>query len=306
MTQIRIFPYSMQSMSARVLRNKLPDSLLVRRRGSYSHNVRQLIINWGNSTTPRWYETDRNVLNRPYHIAKCTNKLRFYTQFADVLPIIPHWTTYGDEVRDHIATGGKVLERTQLSAHSGRGIEVHTTFNPERHGAGGLFVRYIPRRNEYRFIVFRTPDGEYAIPAVYQKRRTYRCDNPNWTIRTHRSGFIYTRSNVEFPHVVEPELAALAIRTLKAVELDFAAVDIITTPSGNSYVLEVNTAPGLEGSSVPLFCHMFEQWRKAWIEYISEHDEPPHLHSDPPFTAECNYTYQPPPVTRAVQLPLSA
>ena len=57
-----------------------------------------------------------------------------------------------------------------------------------------------------------------------------------------------------------------AIRATRALGLNFGAVDIIRDINNNSFVLEVNTAPGLEGLTLI-------NYTNAIKEYLSEMDQ---------------------------------
>lgn len=51
-----------------------------------------------------------------------------------------------------------------------------------------------------------------------------------------------------------------AKKAVKAVGLDFGAVDILVMDDGTPYVLEVNSAPGLGGSMPALYARVFKDW----------------------------------------------
>jgi D-alanine-D-alanine ligase-like ATP-grasp enzyme len=73
-------------------------------------------------------------------------------------------------------------------------------------------------------------------------------------VRNHDNGFIFVRNDVKAPSSVEEQ----AVRAIKALGLDFGAVDIIwNDKQQKAYVLEVNTAPGLEGSTVDDYARGF-------------------------------------------------
>ena len=65
-------------------------------------------------------------------------------------------------------------------------------------------------------------------------------------IRNHNNGWVFCRDNLN--RIEENEI--LALNTIKALNLDFGAVDIIRDVNRKSYVLEVNTAPGLMGTTL--------------------------------------------------------
>ena len=62
---------------------------------------------------------------------------------------------------------------------------------------------------------------------------------------------------------IKEEAKNAAIKAVEALDLDFGAVDIIETRQGEIFVLEVNTAPGLEGKTV-------ESYGNAILNFIKE------------------------------------
>jgi glutathione synthase/RimK-type ligase-like ATP-grasp enzyme len=50
-----------------------------------------------------------------------------------------------------------------------------------------------------------------------------------------------------------------AVKAIIKLGLDFGAVDIIQTPDGHGWVLEVNTAPAIEGSTVDAYADAFAE-----------------------------------------------
>jgi hypothetical protein len=76
-------------------------------------------------------------------------------------------------------------------------------------------------------------------------------------IRSHSNGWVFCREDVE----ISPMLIATARGAVEALGLDFGAVDIIYNQHENQYyVLEVNTAPGLEGQSVVDYTRAINEW----------------------------------------------
>ena len=51
----------------------------------------------------------------------------------------------------------------------------------------------------------------------------------------------------------------MGIDAVSALGLDFGAVDIIEDADGKLYVLEVNTAPGLEGQTLTLMAEALKE-----------------------------------------------
>ena len=146
----------------------------------------------------------------------------------------------------------KVVARTTLYGHSGKGIVIgeHTEIVE-----APLYVEYIPKVAEYRVIVVggevidfkkkkkrNTPDGEDTI-------------NHNEHVWNHSGGYIFARNNFTVPI----GCGQLGVDAVNALGLDFGAVDVIEDEEGKLYVLEVNTAMGLEGSTLQLVANKLRE-----------------------------------------------
>lgn len=158
-----------------------------------------------------------------------------------------------------------IVCRTVLNGHSGRGIVIANNVGELVNAP--LYVKYIKKLHEFRIHVgkFSEDLGNYPyaeggdVPryqVICQQRKAI----PNGTtptntlVRNHDNGYIYVREGFETPvQVIEQAQAAIT-----ALGLDFGAVDVIWNQHyQQAYVLEVNTAPGLEGSTVTDYANYF-------------------------------------------------
>ena len=131
--------------------------------------------------------------------------------------------------------------RTNLFGHSGDGIEVGI---PTELPEAQLYTEFIKKKHEYRAIVV---DDEVVDLKKKLKKRDFEGDRSPyvWNVA---NGYIFARNDIEF----HPTLPQLAIDATKALNLSYGAVDIIQDRNGNLYVLEINTAFGLCGHTIPL------------------------------------------------------
>lgn len=245
---IKIFPYKMGSASARRLAEAL-DATRVRPDGRYVPRAHHTIVNWGNSQPPNWLDRVRSpMLNRIEQVRLASNKLHTFRRLQEVGVTIPEFTTEADVAANWVDNGYTVLARTTLTGHSGAGIhlmnqETAVTNGVTRIVPAPLYVKYIKKQHEYRVHVFNG-----AIIDVQQKKRARDFAGVvNNQIRNHHNGWIYAREDI----VYDQQVATLAIAAVAALGLDFGAVDIIWNSNRRQgYVLEVNTAPGLEGTTL--------------------------------------------------------
>lgn len=250
---IRILPYKQGSKSARALAAKLGGKVLKTEKSLYVYSPQHKVINWGNVNCP--YPTALNA-----KLGYAQNKLKFFERvkelgFAEIIP--PFWTRASEIPSDVYP----IVCRTTLTGHSGAGIVLAN--DTSGLASSALYVKYIKKQDEYRVHVARTSpwDGKAdsvgevtKVLCTQQKKRRNECKEPNWQIRNHQNGFIYARDNVNPPASV----LARARLALLCADLDFGAVDVIYNQhEGTAYVLEVNTAPGLEGQTVLDYAEYF-------------------------------------------------
>lgn len=162
---------------------------------------------------------------------------------------IPEYTTIYQTAVDWVMAGKIVLNRTQLNGHSGAGIVVAARVEDVIVGCP-LYVAYRKKKREYRVHV---AFGQVIDVQQKRKRNDY-VGEVDYAVRNHHTGWIYARESVEASEVRD----AIAIHAVALLDLDFGAVDIIYNEHDNQYlVLEVNTAPGLEGTTVAKYTEAF-------------------------------------------------
>jgi len=69
------------------------------------------------------------------------------------------------------------------------------------------------------------------------------------------------------PTKVPDDIKKVSLAAVKALGLDFGAVDLVLDLEGNPYILEVNSAPGLEGTA-------FEKWTEALKGKLADMTKP--------------------------------
>lgn len=260
-----IYPYKAASKSVALLAEALDAKIIRLENSKFKGSENKLIINWGNSMTNEEIEK-ATVLNHPKAVAQASNKLTFFELAKGQIPI-PEFTTDVAVAREWLPSSAIVVRET-LTGHSGEGIficETNEEFDNylDEIGRAKMFTRYIPKKDEFRIHVV---NGE--IIDVQQKKRNRDRNTPNWKIRNHSNGFIYAREGVELP---SDEMALDAIKAVELCGLYFGAVDMIWNAyKKQGYVLEINTAPGLEGQTVENYAEHFAKSTKRKLRDIPE------------------------------------
>lgn len=203
------------------------------------------LINWGNSTAINAAHAIK-LFNSPAAISIASNKLECFRALARAGVRIPAFQTNTPE-RD----GAIWLARTVLHGSCGDGIVV--VRKGDEFPAAPLYVKYVPKREEYRVHV-----AFGQVIFIQQKKR--RSDNEQTPdqklIRNYDNGWVFCPVTDGRPCGGDA-----AINAVRAVGLDFGAVDlIIGKDDGLPYILEINTAPGLESPGlITAYTQAFQQ-----------------------------------------------
>ncbi|MNJ09659.1 hypothetical protein D3C77_38070 [compost metagenome] len=105
----------------------------------------------------------------------------------------------------------------------------------------------MPKKEEYRIHVF---NGEVVDVQRKARKKDVPDDQVNWKVRNLANGFIFARGEEALGNVPQDVLDQ-AVKAVAALGLDFGAADVVyNDKQGKAYCLEVNTAPGLSGSTL--------------------------------------------------------
>lgn len=241
MSNLLIYRGNRVSESAQTLKAALVEAgfnvKLNRREGTPRLGRDWICLNWGVSG-----EIPVTVhLNEPEHVDTAIDKYEAFLAMSERGVPVPEFDEELSEQRR-----GKWLARTQLRGSGGAGIVVIRPNDPVP--PAELYVKYIPKLHEYRVHVF----SGNAI-AIQQKRKREGVEQTpdEALIRNAENGWVFCVDNVAFTENTEQQVKDAAVAAVSALGLDFGAVDIIVGRDDNRpYVLEVNTAPGIESPTV--------------------------------------------------------
>lgn len=219
---------------------------LLAARGGASHPERQGVVNWGLS-----YDGPQKALNAN---AGKLDKLQQAVELVSVGGPIPT----GANPMNPEAMRYPLLGRTL--SHSG-GTDIRIAFGPEDVpnciAAGSqFFVPYIRSTKEYRVWIYRRRHlGTYEKWLAYPRKF-------KGIGRNYENGWAFRLVTAE---AVPRQAVELSARAVAALDLDFGAVDIIQGVDGVFHVLEVNSAPGVEGSERQVIRNLADRIAK-WHE----------------------------------------
>lgn len=244
---MKIIPYKMASGSAKALAEAL-DAKRVRQEGPVINLRGTFLINWGCSSITREFRNGE-LLNKPEQVSLAINKLNALTAMEEGDVDVPEFTVEREEAETWFGKQRKVVCRTKLSSFGGDGIVIAE--NPEQMVDAPLYVRYMPKEQEYRVHVFR---GNVFFAQRKARKLDVPDDQVNWQVRNLAGGFIYANQNVDIPEGVRSN----SVAAIASLGLDFGAVDVLVTASGKPFVLEVNTACGLAGTTLEKYVEVFK------------------------------------------------
>jgi hypothetical protein len=184
------------------------------------------------------------------------DKIRQFQAFTSAEVSCPAYTSDPGKVGE---LGELVFARTLINSTNGRGIIEFASGDGNPPPPAPLYTQYIKKKHEYRAHVF----GGKVIDIQQKRKKRGFDDERNTRIRNLHNGYIYSREGIEPPEDLQDQ----ATRAVAACQYQYGAVDVIWNEKQNkSYVLEVNSRPGLMGTTVERYAdaivEMFNLKRK--------------------------------------------
>jgi len=214
------------------------------------------IINWGNGGYNSWedlegtFKQDVHISNNPKSVHIGCNKIKTFKALDDYGVQTLKWTTNKARAQEWSDTEHTIIVRHTVSGCCGEGIEIIEPSGvvPD----APLYTLYQKKRHEYRVHVFKD-----QVIDVVQKKKKKGSDSPTGgKIRNVDDGWAFCHNNLQINNL--DALNKIGIDAVKACGLDFGAVDVIWNESQDKYyVVEVNTAPGLETSTIQCYADAF-------------------------------------------------
>ena len=249
-----VIPYNKFSRSYRSLRKELR---------KVSDNRGYLFINWGLSANNGGLTVEgeeERLLNHFDVVRRAANKITTYNILQDADVNIPQfWLPENyDSAKTHARRGGVLVCRRLVSSHSGRGIDIVDSSNVDTvdFNQYKVITKYIKKKKEFRVHVFQ---GEVIDVQQKRKRSDYDGQFNNY-IRAYNNGWVYCREDVNYGQ----ELELQSKTSILSLGLDFGAVDVIWNERENKYyVLEINTAPGIEGTTLSKYVDAIVEYSRS-------------------------------------------
>lgn len=240
-TNIMVRPPRVPSSGATTLRRSLGLRGKLLRRDDMTPIPQQYkyIINWGNSSGLAYGA--RRVFNMPGAISLATNKLVAFRQLHQGGVRVPQFQT--EAPANATATW---LARTNLHGSGGDGIVV--VRRGDAFPRAPLYVKYVSKLREFRIHV---AFGNVLLVQEKKRQRDNEQTADQKLIRNHDNGWVFCVQDIAIADATRADIVRQATEAVRVLGLDFGAVDLVLGKDDNlAYVLEVNTAPGLESPTL--------------------------------------------------------
>ena len=280
----------------------VPSRLLNLENSVWRGKPKDLLINWG-SSEPIASHIRAHVLNKPTAVALAADKLKTFEILSQIdgvnipyyIDPVQHLGSLTSALTELITTYDidTLLIRTTTTGSGGEGIHVLPNIKVSAADFADCDPEYIEYEEYMGYLCyliyhdetwapifaqaklitgyFKAPD-EYRVHVmfgqpIFAQRKSLRTDElrpetPNFIIRNHTNGFIFQQNNVSIPQ----DALNQSVKAVQALGLDFGAVDIRVNSNGRPCILEVNTAPGLSGTTLETYVNAFYIFHEALQE----------------------------------------
>ncbi len=222
-----------------------------------------VLIRWGSSIEIPY--TPKKEINSQAAVLLATDKLRSLQELQKNKVSVPPIFLFNEVEKPknlaHFVSGFPILARTRTHQ---RGTDILLCMQiSDIHRAvrmGRQYgLQYIPTAREYRVHIFRNTSIKASQKIWTDTSKPYK----PW-IRNHLNGHTFRKPEI----ALDDNSRDLAKAAVKALGLDFGAVDLIIDDTGKSFVLEVNTGPGLVKSGIIKYCKHLA--KKLGIKSLNE------------------------------------
>lgn len=240
-----IYSYNRFSEGAKLLAETMGIKRIKHGNSRFRPGPNKTVINWGcGGERP---ELGERIINDWERVALVANKLKFFQlmEYGENGPRVPEWTDDHMIAQSWSDSGCLVVARTVLNGHSAEGLVlIDPNTPPEAFTAAPLYTKYVKKKHEFRVHIVA---GNVIDVQRKAKKHDFDENQRDTRIRNLANGYIFAREGFEVPEdVIEQSKRAFACSGL-----DFGAIDVIYNEHlGQAFVLEINTAPGLCGTTL--------------------------------------------------------
>lgn len=198
--------------------------------------------------------TKVSKIRKQFRYGQSINKLVQYQWFEKQNIPALEYTADPNKVIEWLNDGFTAFGRKYLNASCGKGIVVIEPNDDKQITICPVYTKYKKKKREFRVHVFKD-----QVVSVVEKRKRKGFEGERDTkIRNLANGYVFCQEVTN-----EPEgLRTLALQAAKVSPSDFRGVDIgYNQKKDELFVIEVNSAPGIEGSNV-------EKYLDTMVNYV--------------------------------------
>ena len=251
-----LYTHDIASEGAKALAEAMNIKRIRRENSRFKGGSDKIVINWG-ATKLSGRAHECKVINHPEDVLTCSNKLRFFQTVREARTV--PWTDQASVVAEWLEDGATVVARTSLTGSNAEGLVMFDA--TQSFVKAPLYTKYIKKKDEYRIHIIdgKIVDEQRKAIRMRSRRDQYGgvgngsyqdveyLSNVDRRIRNLANGFVFVKNDISPPEDVHVQ----ALAVFKNIPLHFGAVDVLwNEKQQKAYVLEVNTAPGIEGSTI--------------------------------------------------------
>jgi glutathione synthase/RimK-type ligase-like ATP-grasp enzyme len=202
--------------------------------------------------------TDVRPDRKQFRYGDLVNKLEQYKWFQKHGLSALEYTTDSVQAAKWGKEGHVVFGRKLLNASCGDGIVI---IEPKTLYEGAqmcpVYTKYKPKKREFRVHVFK----DKVVTIVEKRRKTdWNGDKKDTKIRNLANGYVFCQ-NVELTEKLRERINQLSLAASKVCSSDFRGVDVAYNEKlDDVFVIEVNSAPGIEGSNVDKYVETIKEY----------------------------------------------
>lgn len=263
--RIPFWSYDNNSEGATLLQNKLRELGIISEFMPHTRTTlpnlgnKKCIINWGFQRPFPATILDLHIVNKPENILNASNKKKCFDILKRNNISIPEYTINKEQAKQMLTMDGRSKVYCRTTAHGAYGDGIIIANTPREVVNAELYVRSVKCKREYRVYIFNNKmiDLVAAVrcESLPQGVTAYNDDIRNW-----KNGWGWARNAVTIPQNIKTKLEEISKKAITALGLDFGAIDIVRDYEDNLYILEVNTAPGIEGVTVNKFAEAIKEY----------------------------------------------
>jgi hypothetical protein len=184
------------------------------------------------------------------------NKLAQYKWFKQQGISALEFTTDSAVAGKWIVDGHVVIARHTLTGSQGHGIEICDGNNGVPQHCP-VYTKYKPKKREFRVHIFKN-----TVVTIVEKRRknNWQGDKKDAKIRNLANGYVFCQ-DVQLTEALRARIEQVSLAASKVCGSDFRGVDVAYNEKNDDvFVIEVNSAPGIEGSNVQKYIQVMKQY----------------------------------------------